>query len=58
MFKRFMLGLITAMLTAPTLYAGAFPFSPPSSEIAWEKLSKAAANAICQHLGLCFASIP
>ena len=58
MFKRFMAGLIVAMLTAPTLYAGAFPFSSSSSQFPWERITQAAAAAICQHLGLCFASIP
>jgi len=57
MFKRLMVGSIAAMLTAPTLYAGAFPFSSPSSHIPWERIPHAAA-AICQHLGYCFASIP
>ena len=58
MFKRFMLGLIVAMMTAPTAYAGAFPFASASPHFPWEKLPQAAANAICRHLGLCFASIP
>jgi len=58
MFKRLMVGSIAAMLTAPTLYAGAFPFSSPSSHIPWERIPQAAAAAICQHLGYCFASIP
>lgn len=58
MFKRFMVGSITAMLTAPTLYAGAFPFSSSSSHFPWEKIPQAAANAICSHFGYCFASLP
>ena len=57
MFKRFLLGLIVAMLTAPTMYAGAFPYTA-SGHFPWEKLPQAAAAAICRHLGLCFASIP
>jgi hypothetical protein len=58
MFKRFMVGCITAMLTSPTLYAGAFPFSSSSSYFPWERVPQAAASAICRHFGLCFASIP
>jgi hypothetical protein len=57
MFRRFILGLMVAMMTAPTLYAGAFPFSS-SSGIPWEKISQAAAAAICRNFGICFASIP
>jgi hypothetical protein len=56
MFNRFMLALFVAMLTAPTMYAGAFPFAA-SSPLPWERLPHAAANAICKHLGLCFGSI-
>ena len=58
MFTRLMLGLIVAMMTAPTAYAGAFPFASASPLFPWEKLPPAAAAALCRHLGLCFASIP
>jgi len=57
MFRRFILGLMVAMMTAPTLYAGAFPFSS-SSGIPWETISQAAAAVICRNFGICFASIP
>ena len=58
MFKGFMVGCIAAMLTAPTLYAGAFPFSSSPDHFPWEKIPQAAADALCTHLGLCFGSIP
>lgn len=56
MFKRLMVGLIVVMMTAPTLYAGAFPFSSSPSPLPWERIPQVAAAAICQHMG-CFAFI-
>ena len=44
MLKRLMLGLAVAIVTAPTMYAGAYPFSAPQG-INWEKISAAAAAA-------------
>ena len=57
MFKRLLMGSIVAMMTAPTLYAGAFPFSPAAGQIPWERLPQAAAAAICRNFGVCFDSI-
>jgi hypothetical protein len=58
MFKRVLAGLIVAMLTAPTMYAGAFPFSSSPGAIPWERIPQAAASAFCSHLGICFGSTP
>jgi hypothetical protein len=57
MFKRLMVGSIVAMMTAPTLYAGAFPFSSSSSHLPWERIPQVAAAAVCQHVGFCFAFV-
>jgi hypothetical protein len=57
MFKRFLMGSIVAMMTAPTLYAGAFPFSSATGQIPWERLPEAAAAAICRNFAICFGSI-
>jgi len=57
MLKRLMLGFVVAIVTAPTMYAGAYPFSSPHG-IPWEKLSAAAAKALCRTLGLCSAHTP
>jgi hypothetical protein len=56
MLKRLMLGLVVAIVTAPTMYAGAFPFSG-SHGIPWEKLPAAAAAALCRSVGVCFAHV-
>jgi hypothetical protein len=57
MFRRLMLGSIVAMMTAPTMYAGAFPFASSPSNMPWEKISQAAADAICRHFGVCLGVI-
>jgi hypothetical protein len=57
MLKRLMLAFVVAIVTAPTMYAGAYPFSSPH-DIPWEKLSAAAAEALCRTVGLCFAHTP
>lgn len=56
MLKRLLCGLVVALVTAPTMYAGAYPFSS-AQDIPWEKLSSAAAAALCRTVGLCFAHV-
>jgi hypothetical protein len=58
MVKRMMLGLAGAVLMAPVMYAGAYPFTPPPTNTPWEKLSEAAAYALCKYFDLCFATLP
>jgi len=57
MLNRLMLGVVVAFLVAPALYAGSVPVQA-TSHMPWEGFSKAAAAAICQHLGFCFVAIP
>ena len=57
MRTRLIAGLIVAMLMAPTMYAGGPP-DQATRHFPWERLPRAAADALCKHLGLCFESMP
>ena len=57
MVTRLGLGLATAFVMAPALYAASVPVQAPS-RLPWENLTQWAAAAICSNLGFCFGSMP